>query len=218
MKEKDFSTDRNRMVEDQIISRGIKNKKLIEAMREVPRHEFVPDNWKDYSYSDGPLPIGQGQTISQPYIVAIMTELLEVNEGDRILEIGTGSGYQAAILSKMGCEVYTVEIVEELTEKAKKVIEKLGYENIHFMVGDGYEGWKENSPYDGIIVTASPPEIPQPLLDQLKTRGKLVLPVGHDHQELELITKTESGSDIKDIIPVAFVPMTGKAQKTTHQT
>ncbi len=216
MKDTDFSAERNRMVEEQIIARGIKNEKLIEAMREVPRHEFVPDNWKEYSYSDGPLPIGEGQTISQPYIVAIMTELLDIGEGDKILEIGTGSGYQAAVLSKMGCMVYTVEIIEQLTENAKKVIERLGYSNVHFKVGDGYEGWQENSPYDAIVVTASPPEIPQPLLDQLKTGGKLVLPVGHDHQELELITKTESGPDIKDIIPVAFVPMTGRAQKRTH--
>lgn len=216
MKDSDFANKRRKMVEEQIVSRGIKQEDLINAMLEVPRHEFVPENWKDYSYSDGPLPIGEGQTISQPYIVAIMTELLNVKKGDKVLEIGTGSGYQAAVLSRMGCEVYTVEIVGKLTENAKKIIQELGYENIHFKVGDGYEGWKENSPYDAVIVTASPPKIPQPLLEQLKVGGKMVMPVGYDHQELELITRTETGSDIKDIIPVAFVPMTGKAQEKLH--
>lgn len=213
MKDNGFVNERKRMVEEQIISRGIKDKKLLEAMLEVPRHKFVPEEWQEYSYSDGPLPIGYGQTISQPYIVALMTELLGLSSGDKVLEIGTGSGYQAAILSRIGCSVYTVEIVKELSESAENAIIELGYENVHFRVGDGYEGWEEYSPYDAIVVTASPPEIPQPLLDQLKTGGKMVMPVGKDHQELELITKTESGRDIKDIIPVAFVPMTGKAQK-----
>lgn len=213
----EFETERKRMVDEQIISRGIKNKTITDAMLKIPRHEFVPGDYREYSYMDGPLPIGFEQTISQPYIVALMTELLEVSEGDKILEIGTGSGYQAAVLAEMGAKVYTVEIVKELSDRAREVIEQLGYKNIHFLVGDGYEGWNENSPYDSIIATACPPEIPKPLLEQLKTGGRLVMPVGEDHQELQLIRKTEKGPDIKDIIPVAFVPMTGKAFNKTHQ-
>ena len=214
--DRDYQSERKKMVEDQIVSRGIKDERVVNAMLEVPRHEFVPEDWKDYSYSDGPIPIGMGQTISQPYIVAIMTELMGVKEGDKVLEIGTGSGYQAAVLAAMGCNVYTIEILGELTGRARNVIEKLGYNNVHFKVGDGYEGWEEHSPYDAITATASPAEIPHPLVDQLKQGGRMVLPVGKDHQELKLITKTEDGMETKDIIPVAFVPMTGRAEKNIH--
>jgi len=212
----EFENERKRMVDEQIISRGIRDKSITDAMLKIPRHKFVPEDYREYSYMDGPLPIGFGQTISQPYIVALMTELLEVSEGDKILEIGTGSGYQAAVLAEIGAHVYTIEIVKELSDRAGKVIEELGYNDVHFLIGDGYEGWSENSPYDSIIATACPPQIPEPLLDQLKTGGRMVLPVGGDRQELQLIRKTKKGHEIKDIIPVAFVPMTGKAHDKTH--
>ncbi len=211
--ELEFEEKRKQMVEEQIISRGIRDKGVLEAMLKVPRHKFVPEEYRAYSYNDGPLPIGKGQTISQPYIVALMTELLGVKEGDKVLEIGTGSGYQAAILAEVGCEVYTVEIIEELSERAKNIISSLGYKNVHFRVGDGYEGWPEHAPYDAIIVTASPPEIPKPLIEQLKEGGVMVTPVGTGHQKLQRIVKTSEGLEIEDIIPVAFVLMTGKAFK-----
>lgn len=206
-----YDDERKRMVDEQIASRGIKDRKLIDAILAVPRHEFVPEEYKEYSYNDGPLPIGYGQTISQPYIVALMTELLEVSTGDKVLEIGTGSGYQAAILSEMGCLVYTIEIVEELAERAKEILTSLGYRNIFFRTGDGYGGWEENSPYDAIIATACPSKVPEPLLNQLKVGGRMVIPVGERYQDLKLIVKRESDYDIKNIVPVSFVRMTGKA-------
>ncbi len=204
----DFELLRREMVEDQIISRGIKDRRVIEAMLKVPRELFVPPEQRPFAYDDGPLPIGFGQTISQPYIVAFMTEKLEVKEGDKVLEVGTGSGYQAAILAEMGCQVYTIEIIEELSLRARQVIRALGYRNVHFKVGDGYEGWEEHAPYDAIIVTAAPPYIPEKLKQQLKIGGRMVLPVGEYYQYLYRITRTgEKEFRVEKLIPVSFVPM-----------
>jgi protein-L-isoaspartate(D-aspartate) O-methyltransferase len=204
------------MVENQIISRGIQDSGLIQAMIKIPRHKFIPENLREYAHGDNPIPIGMEQTISQPYIVALMTELLKLKQGEKVLEVGTGSGYQTAILAEMGCEVYTIEILESLVEKARKVLESLGYKNIHYKVGDGYSGWPEYAPYDAIIVTAAPDHIPQPLIEQLKVNGRMVIPVGDQYQELILIKKREKGVDMKTVTPVRFVPMTGEAQKPQH--
>ncbi len=208
-----YSERRWEMVKNQLVPRGISDASVIEAMLKIPRHKFLPENLRDRAYSDGPLPIGMGQTISQPYIVAYMTELLSLNKGDKVLEIGTGSGYQAAILAEIGCAVYTVEIIESLTLSAKKISTSLGYKNIHFKVDDGYLGWKEHAHYDAILVTAAPPEIPEPLIEQLKEGGKMVIPVGGNIQELRLVTKTKKGLEEKRVTPVRFVPMTGEAQR-----
>jgi len=202
------------MIEKQIISRGIQDSRLIQAMLKVPRHRFVPEDLREFAYCDNPIPIEMDQTISQPYIVALMTELLKLKKGERVLEVGTGSGYQAAILAEMGCEVYTIEILEPLLEKARRVLESLDYHNIHYKVGDGYKGWKEHSPFDAITVTAAPDHIPQPLIEQLKIDGRMVIPVGDLYQELILIKKTVKGVEMKTITPVRFVPMTGEAQKS----
>lgn len=212
-----YAVKRWYMVERQIISRGIQNSKVIQAMLKVPRHKFVPDDLKDSAYSDSPLPIGMEQTISQPYIVALMTELLNPKDGEKILEVGTGSGYQTAVIAETGCEVYTVEILEPVAEKAKQILKDLGYENIHFKVGDGYRGWKEYAPFDAIIVTAAPDHIPQPLINQLKVKGRMIIPVGGLYQDLLLIRKTEKGVDMKTVTPVRFVPMTGEAKDSGEQ-
>ncbi len=212
-----YSQRRWDMVESQIVSRGISEARVIEAMLKVPRHRFVHQDFRHQAYLDCALPIEMGQTISQPYIVAYMTELLSLNEGDRVLEIGTGSGYQSAILAEMGCEVYTIEIIEPLSSSAIAVLDDLGYKNIHFKVGDGYEGWEEHAPYDAIVVTAAPPEIPEPLKAQLKEKGRMVIPVGENIQELILITHTKGGIDEKRVTPVRFVPMVGEAQKHHHE-
>lgn len=208
-----YSIQRTNMVNEQIKERGISNKELIDALLKVPRHEFVPKEYRSYSYYDGPLPIGEDQTISQPYMVALMTDLLNLKPGEKVLEIGTGCGYQTAILSELGCEVYTIEIVESLGTGAKQLLGNLGYNNIYFRIGDGYKGWEEKSPFDAILVTASPHIIPKPLLDQLKIGGRMVIPIEEDHQELKLITKKKSGLSTKSITPVRFVPMTGEADK-----
>lgn len=208
-----YTQRRWEMVETQIVSRGIRNPKLIRAILKVPRHKFVPENLRDIAYGDNPLPIGIGQTISQPYIVALMTELLRLNSGEKVLEVGTGSGYQTAILAEMGCEVYTIEIVGPLSEKAQEVLKSLGYQNIHYKIGDGYRGWPQFAPFDAIIVTAAPDHMPQPLIEQLKTNSRMVIPVGVEYQELLLIKKTDKGTDMKTVTPVRFVPMTGEAQK-----
>ncbi|MGB2706442.1 MAG: protein-L-isoaspartate(D-aspartate) O-methyltransferase [Candidatus Omnitrophota bacterium] len=205
--EKFFEEKRKRMVEEQIIRRGVKDTRVIDAMLEVPRHRFVLPGMENAAYEDTPLPIGYGQTISQPYIVAFMTEALDLKEGDKVLEIGTGSGYQAAVLAEMGCEVYSIEIIPELAEEARRKLNGMRYQNVTVRCGDGYMGWEEEAPFDAIIVTAAPPGIPQNLVDQLKEGGRMVAPVGTFSQELYLITKTKDGVKRKSLLPVRFVPM-----------
>jgi protein-L-isoaspartate(D-aspartate) O-methyltransferase len=208
------AAERRRMVDEQIRGRGIADPAVLAAMERVPRHLFVPENERGEAYADHPLPIGYGQTISQPYIVAMMSDLLDVEPGDRVLEIGTGSGYQAAVLSRIAGEVYTVEIVKPLGERARRTLADLGYTNVHVRIGDGYKGWPEKAPFDGILVTAAPPTVPEPLLKQLKVGGHLVLPVGRVIQNLYVFTKrADGGFDKKEVLPVLFVPMTGEAQK-----
>ncbi len=202
------------MVENQLISRGIKDSRVIKAMLKIPRHEFIPEDLRDLAYNDNPVPIGIDQTISQPYIVALMTELLSLKENERVLEVGTGSGYQAAILAEIGCEVYTIEIIESLSLTSQTVLDRLGYKNIHFKIGDGYRGWTEMAPFDAIIVTAAPGHTPQPLIDQLKVDGRMVIPVGDFYQDLLLIQKTPKGINKKNVTPVRFVPMTGEAEQS----
>jgi protein-L-isoaspartate(D-aspartate) O-methyltransferase len=208
-----YAEERESMVERQIETRGVKDKLVLAAMRKVPRHRFVPEKWRDQAYLDEPLPIGEGQTISQPYIVALMTELLNMKGGEKILEIGTGSGYQAAILGELAKEVYTIEIICPLAQRAESTLKELGYDNVTVRCGDGYQGWKEHAPFDGVIVTAAPDHIPQPLVDQLKVGGRLIIPVGDVFQELTVVTKTETGIKKTNTIPVRFVPMTGEAEK-----
>jgi protein-L-isoaspartate(D-aspartate) O-methyltransferase len=209
-----FHSERLRMVEEQIHCRGIDDPAVLAALSRVPRHLFVPGAGSPEAYADTPLPIGYGQTISQPYIVALMSSLLAVKPGDRVLEIGTGSGYQAAVLAELGAEVWTLEIVEPLGEQARQTLAGLGYRNVHVRVGDGYRGWPEQAPFDGIIVTAAPPQIPKPLLDQVKAGGHIVLPVGETWQDLLVLTKRPDGAfDQRTVLPVRFVPMTGEAQR-----
>ena len=196
------------MVKTQLEERGIKDKRVLQVMRETPRHLFIPERFKDVAYEDGPLPIGNGQTISQPYIVALMTELLELNGNERILEIGTGSGYQAAILSPLAKEVYAIEIIKSLAEKATQKLKEMQYRNVKVKWGDGYQGWIEHAPFDAIIVTAAPDQVPQILIDQMKIGGKLVLPVGTYFQKLKLITKLRDGKiEEENVTSVRFVPM-----------
>lgn len=209
----DWDEERERMVKSQIISRGIRDERVIEAMLKVPRHLFVPEEMKAHSYADTPLPIGEGQTISQPYIVALMTELLRIGPQSKVLEIGTGSGYQTAILAEIAKEVYTVEIIESLHRRAVETLKSLGYTNIHAKCDDGYFGWEEHAPYDGIMVTAAPKKIPEPLIKQLKVGGRLVIPVGEFYQDLIVVTKTERGTIQESVTGVRFVPMTGKAER-----
>ena len=204
-----FKKLREDMVETQIKARGIKDENVLLAMFKVPRHKFVPENERDFSYGDYPLPIGEGQTISQPYIVALMTELLALKPGDRVLEIGTGSGYQAAILAEIAKEVYTIELMEPLAERVSKLLKQLGYSNINVKHGDGFLGWPEFSPFDAIIVTCASEKVPPPLLKQLSEGGRLVIPVGVDFQELKLLKKKDGKIITKNIIPVRFVPMKG---------
>ena len=203
------------MVEKQLKARGIKDPRVLAAMGNIPREAFIQRNLWQYAYDDGPLPIGEGQTISQPYIVALMTEILEVKPTDKVLEIGTGSGYQSAVLSELADKVYTIEIVESLQKKAKKVLDGLGKKNIFYLVGDGFQGWKEYAPFDKIILTAAPPTVPQPLVDQLKQGGRLVAPVGQYSQYLKVMEKHVDGQ-LKEVtsVPVRFVPMVGEAQKS----
>jgi protein-L-isoaspartate(D-aspartate) O-methyltransferase len=203
----DYVILRQKMVEEQIIKRGISDSAVINAIIEVKRHLFVPEKLRNSAYEDHPLPIGQKQTISQPYIVALMTELLKTNKTDRVLEVGTGSGYQAAVLSLLADSVFSIEIIPELAASAKKRLDSLGYKNVVVKEGDGYKGWKENAPFDGIIVTCAPDEVPPLLLEQLAIGGRMVIPVGSYYQELLLITKDSSGTSGKSIIPVKFVPM-----------
>jgi protein-L-isoaspartate(D-aspartate) O-methyltransferase len=203
---------RQRMVEHQIRARGVRDPLVLGAMLKVPRHEYVPSQMVSRAYDDRPLPIGLGQTISQPYIVALMTELLRPEKGQKILEVGTGSGYQAAVLAEIVGHVYTIEIVEPLAQEAEQRLGKLGYDNVSVRAGDGYRGWPEEAPFDGIIVTAAPDHIPQPLIDQLKVGARLVIPVGESIQDLVLITRTETGTVKENITGVRFVHMTGEAE------
>lgn len=212
--------ERHRLVETGIKQQGIQDSSTLEAMRHVPRHLFVPEPYRQYAYQNRPLPIGFDQTISQPYIVAYMTSLLELSVGEKVLEIGTGSGYQAAVLSEITPHVYTIEIVEELATRTSKLFEKLGYETIKTKIGDGFYGWEKYAPYDAVIVTAAPEEIPQPLVDQLKSGGVIVIPVGSrsEGQYVLKVTKDEDGEIYREKkIPVRFVPFTGDAQQESYE-
>lgn len=209
----DRSSERERMVDTQIESRGIRDSRVLEALRTVPRHRFVPPALQDQAYADTPLPIGSNQTISQPYIVAYMTEALRLPPDAAVLEIGTGSGYQAAVLGAVAREVYSIEIVPELAERSARVLDDLGYDNIHLRTGDGYRGWPEAAPFDGIMVTAAPDHVPPALVEQLAVGARLVIPVGRFSQDMRVVTRTADGSVTETTIPVRFVPMTGEAQR-----
>jgi protein-L-isoaspartate(D-aspartate) O-methyltransferase len=203
-------SQRESMVERQIAARGVKDRAVLKALRAVPRHEFVPPDLASEAYSDNPLPIGYGQTISQPYIVGYMSEMLKLAPEHKVLEIGAGSGYQAAVLSRLAREVYTIEIVEPLGVQARDRLERLGYRNIHVRIGDGYRGWPEEAPFDRIILTAAPPEIPEALIEQLAPGGRLIAPVGPSYgdQEIILVDKDAEGRiHTKTDLPVRFVPM-----------
>jgi len=204
------------MVQRQIRARGVRDERVLAAMRNVPRHWFVPADLESMAHTDGPLPIGYDQTISQPYIVALMTDLLSIAPGEKVLEIGTGSGYQAAVLGELSDEVYTIEIVEPLARRTIKLLERRGYETIRTRIGDGYRGWPEAAPFDAIIVTCAPEDVPDPLIEQLAVGGRMCIPVGAGMfgQELILLTKLPDGSlERRRVIPVSFVPMTGEAQE-----
>ena len=205
--EKTFTLMRDRMVTAQIEARGVHDPRVLAAMRKVPRHLYVPEASRNEAYEDYPLSIGEGQTISQPYIVALMSELLKLDGSERVLEIGTGSGYQAAVLGELAKDVYSMEIVPDLADHASKLLKNMGYANIRVRCGDGYAGWPEEAPFDAIIVTAAPEHIPQALVGQLKPGGRIVLPVGKGPQDLVLGIKTVQGLETESIIPVRFVPM-----------
>jgi protein-L-isoaspartate(D-aspartate) O-methyltransferase len=208
----EFAEARERMVREQIEARGISDARVLAAFRKVPRHELVPPAERASAYQDRPLPIGHGQTISQPYVVAVMTAVLGLEGGERVLEVGTGSGYQAAVLAELVGEVYTIEIVEPLAERARRDLERLGYRNVQVRHGDGYRGWPEHAPFDAIVVTAAPDHVPAPLVEQLAEGGRMVIPVGHGAQDLLRITKDAAGVHEERLIGVRFVPMTGEAQ------
>ncbi len=208
-----YADTRRAMVAHQIEARGVRDPAVLQAMRTVPRHRFVPEALRGEAYEDYPLPIGQQQTISQPYIVAAMTELLAVRPGDKVLEVGTGSGYQAGVLARMGVRVFTIEIVESLATSAAERLAVLGYSNVHVRAGDGYAGWPEEAPFDGILVTAGAEHVPPPLVDQLKPGGRMVIPVGpsDDTQWLKLLVREADGSlREQDVMAVRFVPLTGE--------
>ena len=203
-----YRDERFRMVQEQIEARGVIDARVLEAMRRVPRHLFVPEPFRAAAYADSPLSIGHGQTISQPYIVAWMSEALRVAPGRRVLEIGTGSGYQAAVLAEMGVDVYTIEIVPALGESAAHTLATLGYSRVHGRIGDGYAGWPEHAPYDAVIVTAAPDHVPQPLVAQLAVGGRLVVPVGGgEFQQMTVIEKRRDGTTRQEVMPVRFVPL-----------
>jgi len=199
------------MVEEQLRARGLKNDMVLRAMGKVPRHEFVPARMRAQAYEDRPLPIGEGQTISQPYIVALMTETARIKRGAKVLEIGTGSGYQAAVLAELTPKVYTIEILPSLGKRAQATLKRLGYKSVEVRIGDGYQGWKEHAPFDAILVTCAPDHIPQPLIDQLAEGGRMVIPVGKQDalggQELMLVEKHEGKLKVSSIAPVMFVPL-----------
>jgi protein-L-isoaspartate(D-aspartate) O-methyltransferase len=211
-----FAAERRRMVKEQLSSsgHGITNARVLAAMGKVPRHEFVPAELQHRAYEDGPLPIGYDQTISQPYIVAFMTEQLEPKPADRVLEIGTGSGYQAAVLAQLVAEVYTIEIIEPLAQRAEADLKRIGYMNIHMRAGDGCQGWPAAAPFDVIIVTCAPEQVPQPLVEQLKEGGRMIIPIGPGwDQNLVLLRKQGGRLEKRAVLPVRFVPMTGGAQR-----
>jgi protein-L-isoaspartate(D-aspartate) O-methyltransferase len=208
-----FAEERERMVDDQIIPRDVTDPIVLQAMRRVPRQEFVPPEYLGQSYENHPLPIGYGQTISQPFIVAYMSENLALKPGDRVLEIGTGSGYQAAVLSPLAGQVYTVEIVPELAARSAALLKQLGCSNVTVRQGDGYLGWPEQAPFDAIMVTAAAPRIPEPLKRQLRDGGRLIIPVGEEWQELVLVTRRGERFEERRVLPVRFVPMTGKVRE-----
>jgi protein-L-isoaspartate(D-aspartate) O-methyltransferase len=204
---------REAMVASQIEERGVRDPKTLAAMRKVQRHLFVPPVLAGQAYADHPLPIGQGQTISQPYIVAFMTEALGLRGGEKVLEVGTGSGYQAAVLAEIADRVFTIEIVAPLAEEARARLARLGYRNVEVRAGDGYQGWPEHAPFDAVMVTAAAPRIPEPLKAQLKEGGRLVIPVGEEYQELIVVTRRGSDYAERRVLPVRFVPMTGKVRQ-----
>lgn len=214
MRADDLANQRQRMVQEQLMARGVHDERVLSAMAKVPREEFVPAAAREFSYSDQPLPIGYGQTISQPFVVALMTEQLRPQLKDRVLEIGTGSGYQAAILAEVVADVYSIEIVEPLAKNADATLQRLGYKNVHVKAGDGYKGWPEFAPFDAIIVTCAPDHVPQPLVDQLKEGGRMIIPVGGRlEQDLYLLEKQNGQMHQRSVEPVRFVPMTGEAEK-----
>jgi protein-L-isoaspartate(D-aspartate) O-methyltransferase len=206
----DRDAERARMVSQQLAARDIRSERVLDAMRKVPRHLFVPESERERAYRDHPLPIGHEQTISQPYIVAFMTQGLNVEPGDRVLEIGTGSGYQAAVLSVLAKQVYTIEIVAPLADRARATLKELGYGNVEVRTGNGYLGWPEHAPFDRIMVTAAPDEVPPALVEQLKVGGLMAIPVGTANQELRILRRTTTGVETLATLPVRFVPMTGK--------
>ena len=207
------SAERERMVAQQIEARGVEDLRVLEAMRRVPRHAFVPRSQAAHAYADHPLSIGHDQTISQPFIVAAMAELAELEPGDRVLEVGTGSGYGAAVLGELAAEVYSIEILEPLAVRAAATLKRLGYATIHVRAGDGYAGWPEAAPFDAIVVTAAAPRVPPRLLEQLAEGGRLVIPVGETLQQLEVHTRTPEGVLRRRVFPVRFVPMTGEIRR-----
>lgn len=205
-------TERENMVKVQIEQRGVRDAAVLKALRAVPRHKFVPADLEKAAYADSPLPIGHNQTISQPYIVGFMSEAAQLKPTDKVLEIGTGSGYQAAVLGELARTVHTIEIVEPLGQKAKRLLNQLDYRNVHVHIGDGYAGLKQAAPFDVIFVTAAPDHIPQPLIDQLKVGGRFIIPIGEGRQHLVRVTKTKTGLAEESLLPVSFVPMTGQAR------
>jgi protein-L-isoaspartate(D-aspartate) O-methyltransferase len=210
---RDWDAERARMVDEQLRTRDITDARVLDAMRVVPRHLFVPEPQRGDAYGDFPLPIGYDQTISQPYVVALMTQALNVQPADRVLEIGTGSGYQAAVLSRVAKEVYTIEIIEPLAERARQTLASLGYASVHVMTGNGYLGWPEHAPYDRIMVTAAPDEVPPALVQQLKIGGVMAIPVGTVIQELRVLRRTNTGWETLRTASVRFVPMVGKPKR-----
>ncbi len=208
-----FEVQREQMVQYQLRDRGIEDQRVLAAMSKIPRHQFVDSSWRDLAYSDRPLPIGNGQTISQPYIVAYMSEAAEISPGDRVLEIGTGCGYQTAVLGELAEAVYSIEVIPQLAQNARQLLSELDYQNIEVKTGDGYQGWREHAPYNAIIVTAAPKHIPQALIEQLAIDGKMVIPVGRWNQKIAILTKTKESVVIENTIPVRFVPMVAKSPR-----
>jgi protein-L-isoaspartate(D-aspartate) O-methyltransferase len=203
---------RNRMVDEQLVARDIVDEPVLAAMRTVPRHRFVPAAYQTQAHADHPIPMAHGATVSQPYIVALMTQLAHIEPGDRVLEVGTGSGYQAAVLAALGAEVYSVEVVPELAAEAARTLADLGYTGVHVRHADGYHGWPEHAPYAAILVTAAAPTLPKPLTDQLAVGGRLVIPLGRGFQDLQVIERRAHDLRTVSVIPVQFVPMTGEVE------